>query len=141
MLETILYLGSDSESSGELLSKKLEIKKAELAASSKEEKEKPIAEPSEPRKRSAEDPKAKSAKKLRTHQGNRAVVLKPEPSSAIDVDGIHLESSNDVSFFHSSFSISLSLSPRAFGLGCPLRYLFAFSLYVADRHLLGCCCS
>ena len=119
-----MYLGSDSESSGELLSKKLRIKKAELAASSKEEKEKPTAEPSEPRKRSAEDSKAKSMKKLKTHQESGPVVLKPEPRTAIDVDDIHLESSNDVSFFHSSFSTSLSLSPRAFGLGCLLHYLF-----------------
>ena len=141
MLETILYLGSDSESSEGLLSKKPKIQKAELAASSKEEMEKPTAETSEPRKRPAENPKAKPVKKSKTHQESGVVVLKPEPSTAIDVDDIHLESSNDVSFFHSSFSTSLSLSPRAFRLGCLLLYLFAFSLYVADRRLLGCRCS
>ena len=136
-----MYLGSDSGSSGEPLSKKLETKKAKLAVSSKEEKEKATAEPSEPRKRSAEDPKAKPMKKLKIHQESGPVVHKPEPCTAIDVDDIHLESSKDVSFFYSSFSTSLSMSPRAFRLGCLLLYLFAFFLYAADRHLLGCCCS
>ena len=139
MLETIFYFGSDSESSGELLSKKLEIKKAELAASSKEEKGKTTAEPSEPRKRPAEALKAEPTKKLKTHQESGPVVLKPELRTAVDADGIHLESSTDVNFFHFSFSTSFSLSPRAFGLGCLLHYLCSFSLFVADRHLLGCC--
>ena len=141
MLETIFYLGSDSESSGELLSKKIESKKAKLATSSKEEMAKPTVELSKPKKRPAEDPKTEPVKKSKTHQESEAIVLKPELPAAIDVDDVHLESSKDVSFFHSSFSTSLSLSPRASRLGYPLLYLFAFPFSVAGRYFLGRCCS
>ena len=89
---------SDSESSDEEpLSKKLKAKEAEAAVSSKEKIVDPAAEPSNPKKRQAEDSKDKPSKKPKELRESEASIPQSEFPAPPATDNVHLEPHQDVS--------------------------------------------
>ena len=118
--EGIVIRDSDSESSGEPLSKKLgniQSKKVlEKAASSRKQSVEPAEEIPKSKRKQIEDPKAKPIKKPKIHHEDKAVVLKPEASKDVDVDNIDISSSDDGSFFPSS-DLSIFQPPGLLGEG------------------------
>ena len=89
------------------MSKKLEAKKAEAAVSSKEKMVEPAAEPSNPKKRPAEDSKDKQANKPREQRESGASIPQSELPVPPTADNAHLELHQDVSFISSLFFIRL----------------------------------
>ena len=93
---------SDSGSSdGEPLSKRLEVKKAETAVSSKEKIVEPVVEPLNPKKRPAEDSKDKQAKKPKEREASTPQPELPMPPTS---SSAQMELHQDASFI---FSFSL----------------------------------
>ena len=92
------YFSDSGSSDGETLSKKVEAKKAEVTVSSKEKIVDPVVEPSNPKKRLAEDSKDKLAKKLKEGE---ALIPQPEVPVPPTSSGTHLELHQDVDFISS----------------------------------------
>ena len=89
------YFSDSGSSDGEMLSKKLEDKKAEVTVSSKEITVDPVIEPSNPKKRPAEVSKDKQAKKLKEGEASIPQSETPVPPTS---SSAHLDLHQDVSF-------------------------------------------
>ena len=101
------YFSDSGSSDGEMLSKKVEARKAEVTVSSKERTVDPVIEPSNLKKRPAEVSKDKQAKKLK--EGEASIPQSEIPVPPIS-SGAHLDLHQDVSFLSSSFLHKLRLS-------------------------------
>ena len=81
------YFSASGSSDGEMLSKKMEAKKAEVTVSSKERTTDPVIEPSNPKKRPAEVSKDKQAKKLKEGEASIPQAEIPVPPTSSDEIG------------------------------------------------------
>ena len=99
------YFSDSGSSDSEMLSKKMETKRAEVDVSSKERTVDPMIEPSNPKKRQAEVSKDKQAKKLKEGEASIPQSETPVPPTSSNA---HLDLHQDVS--SSSFLHKLQLS-------------------------------
>ena len=100
------YFSDSGSSDGEMLSTKVEAKRAEVTVSSKEKTVDPVVEPSNPKKRPAEVSKDKQAKKLKEGEASIPQSETPVPPTSSNA---HLDLHQDVSFLSSSFLHQLRL--------------------------------